>query len=73
VDILGYHLQTKLAPGGLIDAWRRLAEVLEGWYRQIAEEAKASAHLHGDETGWRVRGGSVLPRRVKHRSRSNGA
>ena len=56
VDILGYHLQTKLTPGGLVDAWRRLAEVLEGWYRQIAEEAKSSAHLHGDETGWRVNG-----------------
>lgn len=56
VDILGYHLQTELTPGGLIDAWRRLAEVLEGWYEQIAEEARASAHLHGDETGWRVNG-----------------
>jgi transposase len=56
VDILGYHLQTKLTPGGLVDAWRRLAEVLEAWYRQIAEEAKSSAHLHGDETGWRVNG-----------------
>jgi transposase len=56
VDILGYHLQTKLTPGGLIDAWRRLAEVLENWYQQIAEEAKASAHLHADETGWRVNG-----------------
>ncbi len=56
VDILGYHLQTELTPGGLIDAWRRLAEVLEGWYEQIGVEAKASAHLHGDETGWRVNG-----------------
>jgi transposase len=56
VDILGYHLQTKLTPGGLVDAWRRLAEVLEGWYRRIAEEAKSSTHLHGDETGWRVNG-----------------
>jgi transposase len=56
VDILGYHLQTKLTSGGLVDAWRRLAEVLEDWYRQIAEQAKASAHLHGDETGWRVNG-----------------
>ncbi|MCP4897994.1 MAG: IS66 family transposase [bacterium] len=56
VDILGYHLQTKLTPGGLVDAWRRLAEVLDGWHRQIGEEAKASAHLHGDETGWRVNG-----------------
>jgi hypothetical protein len=56
VDILGYHLQTKLTPGGLVDAWRRLAEVLEAWYRRIGEEAKTSAHLHADETGWRVNG-----------------
>jgi len=56
VDILGYHLQTKLTPGGLIDAWRRLAEVLNAWYEQIGEQAKRSAHLHADETGWRVNG-----------------
>ncbi len=31
VDILGYHLQTKLTPGGLMDALRRLAEVLNAW------------------------------------------
>ncbi len=40
VDILGYHLQTKLTSGGLVDAWRRLAEVLNAWYEQIGEEAK---------------------------------
>ncbi len=56
VDILGYHLQTKLTPGGLVDAWRRLAEVLKVWYEQIGDEAKSSAHLHADETGWRVNG-----------------
>jgi len=56
VDILGYHLQTKLTAGGLIDAWRRLAEILLAWYEQIAEEAKKSAYLHADETGWRVNG-----------------
>jgi len=56
VDILGYHLQTKLTSGGLIDAWRRLAEVLRAWHEQIGEQAKASAHLHADETGWRVNG-----------------
>jgi hypothetical protein len=56
VDILGYHLQTKLTPGGLIDAWHRLSDVLKVWYEQIAEEARNSAHLHADETGWRVNG-----------------
>lgn len=55
-DILGYHLQTTLTSGGLIDAWRRLAEVLNDWYEQIGDQAKRSAHLHADETGWRVNG-----------------
>lgn len=56
VAILGYHFQTKLTPGGLVDAWQRLAEVLNAWYEQIGEQAKASARLHADETGWRVNG-----------------
>jgi hypothetical protein len=56
VNVLGYHLQTKLTAGGLIDAWRRQGEVLEAWYQQIAEQARSSAHLHADETGWRVNG-----------------
>ena len=56
IEILGYHLQTKLSAGGLIDAWGRLALVLTAWYGQIAEEAKKSAVPHADETGWRVEG-----------------
>ena len=56
VDILQYHLRTKLSAGGLIAAWQRLAEILTPWYEQIAEEAKKSAYLHADETGWRVHG-----------------
>ena len=40
VDILGYHLQTRLSQGGLIDAWRRMAIVLSAWYQQIADEAR---------------------------------
>jgi len=55
-DILNYHLQTKLTPGGLVDTWHRLAEVLVTWYGQIAEQAKKSSYLHADETGWRVGG-----------------
>jgi hypothetical protein len=56
VALLGYHLQTKLTPGGWVQAWRRLAEMLAAWYEQIAVEAKASTYLHADETGWRVNG-----------------
>jgi len=64
VAILGYHFQTKLTPGGLINAWQRLAEVLTEWYEQIGEQAKHSARLHADgegdqggsPNGWRVNG-----------------
>ena len=56
VDILGFHLQTKLTAGGLIGAWQRLSEVLLTWYEQIGEQARTSAVSHADETGWRVNG-----------------
>jgi hypothetical protein len=56
IDILQYHLQTKLSAGGLIATWQRLASILTPWYQQIAEQAKGSAYLHADETGWRVQG-----------------
>ena len=56
IDILSHHLQTRITSGGLVDAWQRLATVLADWYEQIAEEAKKSAVLHADETGWRVMG-----------------
>lgn len=56
IDILSYHLQMELTPGGLINAWQRVCEILLAWYEQIAEEAKNSAYLHADETGWRVNG-----------------
>ena len=60
VDILQYHLQTKLSAGGLIAAWQRLAQILTPWYEQIGDQAKKSAYLHADETGWRVRGPDLL-------------
>ena len=56
LDILGYHLHTRLSAGGLVAMWRRLAGILEPWYEQIAREASKSAVLHADETGWRVNG-----------------
>ncbi len=55
-ELLGTQFQTHLSAGGLVAAWQRLAEVLEPWYVQIAELARASAHLHADETGWRMNG-----------------
>ena len=55
-EILGYHLQTRLSAGGLVAMWRRVARIFEPWYEQIAGEARKSAVLHADETGWRVNG-----------------
>jgi transposase len=55
-DILSSHLHTHISGGGLIGGWRRLCDALLPWYQQIGQEAKDSAVLHADETGWRVDG-----------------
>jgi transposase len=55
-QILLSPLRTTISAGGLVNLWQRLAEVLTPWYEQIASEAKTSATLHADETGWRVDG-----------------
>lgn len=55
-DILASHLHTSVTAGGLLDGWHRLAGTLLPWYEQIGREAKDSAVLHADETGWRVDG-----------------
>jgi transposase len=49
-------LRTRVSAGGLADLWRRAAEILLPWYERIGEEARRSAVLHADETGWRVNG-----------------
>jgi len=56
VEVFNFHLQLKLTPGGLVQMWQRLQELLYGWYEQIQQEALRSAVLHGDETGWRIDG-----------------
>ena len=49
-------LRTRISAGGLTDLWHRAAQILLPWHEQIADEARASAVLHADETGWRVNG-----------------
>jgi transposase len=56
VEVFGYHMQLKITPGGLIQMWYRLQELLFEWYEQIQLEALDSAILHADETGWRTDG-----------------
>lgn len=56
VDVFNFHLLLKLTPGGLVQMWHRLAELLFPWYEQLQREALKSAVLHADESGWRVNG-----------------
>lgn len=56
VDTFNFHLRMKVTPGGLVQMWHRLADLLFVWYEQIHGESLASAKLHADETGWRVQG-----------------
>lgn len=56
VSVLNYHLHSTLSDGGLVQMWQRLAEILYAWYEQIGQQARKSAVLHSDETGWRVSG-----------------
>lgn len=56
VEVFNFHLQMQVTPGGLVQMWSRLAEILYPWYEQIRQEALDSAVLHGDESGWRVNG-----------------
>jgi transposase len=56
VDVFNHHLQFQVTPGGLLQQYYRLQEILFPWYEQIQEQALNSAVLHADETGWRVNG-----------------
>jgi transposase len=56
IQVLQSHLSFKISEGGLIDMWRRLSKILEGWYEELCLEARSKAVLHADETGWRVNG-----------------
>ena len=55
-EVFNCHLHFKLTPGGLVQQWYRLQEVLYPWYEQIHAESLDAAVLNADETGWRVNG-----------------
>lgn len=56
VEVFNCHLHFKLTPGGLVQQWYRLQEILFPWYEQIHHESLEAAVLNADETGWRVNG-----------------
>lgn len=55
-EVFASHLRTPLSAGGLVDLWRRAGTVLLPWYEEIGRQARNSATLHADETGWRADG-----------------
>jgi len=56
LEMFNQAFQFKLTKGGLIQAWERLALLLKPIYDSIGSQAKGSAVLNADETGWRVNG-----------------
>jgi transposase len=56
VEVFNCHLHFKLTPGGMVQQWYRVQEILYPWYQQIHREALAAGVLNADETGWRVNG-----------------
>lgn len=56
VEVFNCHLHFQLTPGGLMQQWYRLQEILFPWYEQIHCESLDAAVLNADETGWRVNG-----------------
>jgi transposase len=58
VELLNVSASFKVSPGGLLRAWRNLAIALCPAYDRLAAQARHSAVLHADETGWRVNGSS---------------
>jgi len=56
LSVFNFHLQFKMSPGGLVQMWHRLADILWAWYEEILEDIQKAGVLHGDETGWRVNG-----------------
>jgi transposase len=56
LSVFHFHLHFKLTPGGLVQMWYRLQEILFAWYDQIKAQALKAKTLFADETGWRVKG-----------------
>jgi transposase len=56
ISVFNFHLHFKLTPGGLVQMWYRLQEILFAWYEQIKAQALQAKTLFADETGWRVMG-----------------
>lgn len=56
VKMLNVFSNFKVSAGGLTQAWKALAFILEPLYDDIGQKIAQSAVLNADETGWRLNG-----------------
>lgn len=56
VRILSVVCRFNISAGGLTQAWKNLAGILEPAYHDIGQRISNSAVLNADETGWRLNG-----------------
>lgn len=56
VKILSVVCRFRISAGGLTQAWKNLAFLLEPRYQNIAQKISQSGVLNADETGWRLNG-----------------
>ncbi len=54
--LLSVRCRFPISPGGLTQAWKNLAGLLEPRYQDIGQQIAHSGVLHADETGWRLNG-----------------
>lgn len=56
VKMVSVFFNLQVSAGGLTQAWKSLATLLEPLYNDIGQKVSTSAVLHADETGWRLNG-----------------
>jgi transposase len=56
VKMMAAFSHFKVSAGGLTQAWKTLASILEPFYSDIGQKVAQSAILNADETGWRLNG-----------------
>ncbi len=56
VKLLSVVCRFKISAGGLTQAWKNLASLLEPTYTHIGDMISKSGVLNADETGWRLNG-----------------
>jgi len=56
VKMVSVFFNFHISAGGLTQAWKALATLLEPQYNDIGQKVSTSAVLHADETGWRLNG-----------------